>query len=140
MACIGCEILVWLKYGSAGVAQFHDNRKHVESGKIKAVVYNFHCGKDVDDLQPAVKKVLAEAKSEGGLSKGVAEILEEMLIHEDPGKSPKMRPTAFQAANRFRKLLDQGPLPLISPPEVKVHKPCPAEVNFFIPCPVILRC
>ncbi|KAF8253455.1 kinase-like protein [Wilcoxina mikolae CBS 423.85] len=111
MGCIGCEILVWLKDGAAGIPRFRENRKHVEGepGKIQATVYNFHCGKDVDDLQPAVKNVLLEAKNEGGLSKAVAEILEDMLIHEDP-KTQKKRPTAFEAVNRFKELLGQTPV------------------------------
>jgi hypothetical protein len=64
MGCIGCEILVWLKHGAAGVRQFRSNRRHVGGGpvRVKMIVYNFHCGEDIDDLQPAVRDVLLEAK------------------------------------------------------------------------------
>jgi hypothetical protein len=138
MGCIGCEVLVWLKDGAAGVKKFHEDRKHSEQepGGAKAIVYNFHCGKDSNNLQPAVIAVLLEAKNNGGLSGKVAEILEDMLIREsapphDPGKSPKTRPKAIEAANRFRTLLDQCPLPTTTIPansELKNPKHSHAEV------------
>jgi len=139
MGCIGCEILVWLKDGvaggAAGVKQFHEDRKHYEGepGRAKAIVYNFHCGENSNDLQPAVMTVLKEAKNEGGLSGKVAEILEDMLIGEsvlshDPKKSPKTRPKAIEAANRFRILLGQCPLPTTANSEAKNPKHSHAEV------------
>ncbi|KAF8545144.1 kinase-like domain-containing protein [Trichophaea hybrida] len=119
MGCIGCEILVWLKGGAAGVKKFHEERKHSEGepGGITVTVYNFHCGKEKDDLQSAVKDVLSQAKDKDEKSKKIAEILEDMLIREleggpdhDPKKNKKSRPKAIEAANRFKKLLDQSPL------------------------------
>ena len=129
MGCIGYEILVWLKHGAVGVRQFRNNRRHVEGGpvRVKMIVYNFHCGEDIDDLQPAVRDVLLEAKNDGGLLRGIAELLEDMLtcehLHSQEGMQPhdtetgpKKYPAAFEAANWFRKLLGQSPLPSNSVP------------------------
>lgn len=104
MATIGTELLMWLKRGSAGVADFHEKRKHsvTKCGEPTEIVSNFHCGEEVDDLQPAVKDVLSKAENDGGLSAGVVKILRSMLSHD-----PHKRPTALQAENLFRELLSQ---------------------------------
>lgn len=95
--------------------QFHNDRKHTKSRKIKAVVYNLHCGKDVDDLQPATKNVLAKAQSESGLSNEVAKMVEEIRV-----LSPLNVPENFEGKN---------------------HKPPPAEVySFFTPGSIIVQC
>lgn len=104
LGAIGCELLVWLKRGSDGVAEFHEKRKHsiTKIGEATETVSNFHCGEGVDDLQPAVKDVLSEAENDSELSAGVVKILRSMLSHD-----PHKRPTALIAENRFGRLLRQ---------------------------------
>ena len=99
MGCVGCEVLVWLRYGNQGVEEFRTRRMHKILGGIVETSYCFY-DENTRDIQPPVMDLLSESEKAGGLNGDVAKILRRMLSYNE-----KDRPTAVEAADSFGKIL-----------------------------------